>query len=45
MADNGSDLNDQIINAFRANHGTVGGPFEGKRLVLLHHSGRRSGKE
>src|SRR5271156_4185926 len=45
MADNGSDLNDQMIDAFRANHGVVGGPFEGKRLVLLHHTGRRSGKE
>jgi deazaflavin-dependent oxidoreductase (nitroreductase family) len=45
MADNNSDLNDQMIDAFRANHGAVGGPFEGKRLVLLHHTGRRSGKE
>jgi deazaflavin-dependent oxidoreductase (nitroreductase family) len=45
MANNYADVNNQIINAFRANHGVVGGPFEGKRLVLLHHTGRRSGKE
>jgi hypothetical protein len=28
---------------FRANAGEVGGPFEGKRVVLLHHVGHRSG--
>lgn len=39
-----ADLNLQIIEAFRANHGVVGGPFEGKRLVLLHHVGHRSGR-
>jgi deazaflavin-dependent oxidoreductase (nitroreductase family) len=40
-----SSMNDQIIEVFRANGGVVGGPFEGKRLVLLHHIGRRSGQE
>jgi deazaflavin-dependent oxidoreductase (nitroreductase family) len=40
-----ADGNAQIIDAFRANAGVVGGPFEGKRLVLLHHIGRRSGQE
>jgi deazaflavin-dependent oxidoreductase (nitroreductase family) len=39
------DANDQVIGMFRANAGVVGGPFEGKRLVLLHHIGRRSGQE
>jgi deazaflavin-dependent oxidoreductase (nitroreductase family) len=38
-------MNDQIIETFRANAGVVGGHFEGKRLVLLHHVGRRSGQE
>jgi deazaflavin-dependent oxidoreductase (nitroreductase family) len=38
-------MNDQIIETFRANAGVVGGHFEGKRLVLLHHVGRRSGEE
>lgn len=39
-----TDFNAQITEAFRANHGVVGGPFEGKRLVLLHHVGQRSGR-
>lgn len=40
-----SDFNTQVIEEFRANKGVVGGHFEGKRLVLLHHVGRRSGTE
>src|SRR5690348_1030074 len=38
-----SDWNAQIIREFRANHGRVGGSFEGAPLVLLHHRGRKSG--
>jgi deazaflavin-dependent oxidoreductase (nitroreductase family) len=45
MADANADMNTQIISTFRASGGVVGGPFEGKRLVLLHHTGRRSGQE
>src|SRR4030088_743783 len=45
MADTIADMNAQVISTFRANAGVVGGPFEGKRLVLLHHIGRRSGQE
>jgi deazaflavin-dependent oxidoreductase (nitroreductase family) len=45
MADTYADANAQVIDMFRANAGVVGGPFEGKRLVLLHHIGRRSGQE
>jgi deazaflavin-dependent oxidoreductase (nitroreductase family) len=40
-----ASMNDQIIETFRANAGVVGGHFEGKRLVLVHHVGRRSGEE
>ncbi|MCW2601360.1 MAG: hypothetical protein JWM02_3189 [Frankiales bacterium] len=40
-----SDWNAGIIEEFRANAGRVGGPFEGAPLVLVHHVGRRSGKE
>lgn len=45
-----SDMNTEIIEAFRANAGIVespvaGGHFDGKRLVLLHHVGRVSGKQ
>lgn len=39
-----SDFNAGIVEEFRANHGKVGGPFEGAPLLLLHHNGRRSGK-
>jgi deazaflavin-dependent oxidoreductase (nitroreductase family) len=45
MAESNENWNDQIVATFRANAGVVGGPFEGKRLVLLHHVGRRSGQE
>ena len=38
-----TDLNDQIIAEFRANGGKVGGPFEGSDILLLHHTGARSG--
>ncbi len=40
-----TSMNDEIIATFRTNAGVVGGPFEGKRLVLLHHLGRRTGTE
>jgi deazaflavin-dependent oxidoreductase (nitroreductase family) len=40
-----SDFNTQVIEEFRANHGRVGGGFEGAPIVLLHHRGRRSGTE
>ena len=45
MPDQPADFNTQIIDTFRANGGAVGGPFEGKQLVLLHHLGRRTGQE
>lgn len=38
------DWNTQIINEFRANDGRVGGNFEGAPMVLVHHTGRKSGK-
>lgn len=42
MAD---DWNAKIIAEFRANEGRVGPPFEGAPLTLLHHRGRKSGRE
>lgn len=39
-----NDFNQPIIEEFRANHGRVGGWFEGARLVLLTTTGARSGK-
>lgn len=40
-----SDWNAQIIEEFRANGGTVETMGFGRRLVLLHHVGARSGTE
>jgi deazaflavin-dependent oxidoreductase (nitroreductase family) len=37
------DRNRRIIDEFRANDGRVGGPFEGRTLLLLHSVGARSG--
>ncbi|MFF3755370.1 nitroreductase/quinone reductase family protein [Streptomyces sp. NPDC002018] len=45
MPDQYADANARVIDLFRAHGGVVGGPFEGKRLVLLHHVGRTSGQE
>jgi deazaflavin-dependent oxidoreductase (nitroreductase family) len=40
-----SDWNTQVIEQFRANHGQVGGDFEGSPMILIHHRGRRTGAE
>jgi deazaflavin-dependent oxidoreductase (nitroreductase family) len=42
VADN---WNDKTIAEFRANEGRVGGYFEGAPVVLVHHRGRKSGRE
>lgn len=44
MTDPG-DFNSKIIAEFRSNGGKVGGPFEGADLLLLHHTGARTGKQ
>ncbi|MDP9094042.1 MAG: nitroreductase family deazaflavin-dependent oxidoreductase [Actinomycetota bacterium] len=40
-----NDWNSQIITEFRANEGRVGGQFAGAPMTLLHHVGRKSGRE
>lgn len=40
-----SDYNTQIIEEFRANAGKVGGRWEGRGLVLLTTTGRKSGRK
>ena len=40
-----NNWNEKIIAEFRANEGRVGGRFEGAPIVLLHHRGRKSGRE
>jgi len=44
MSSSSNDWNAQIIAEFCSNHGKVGGDFEGAPLLLLHHTGARSGK-
>lgn len=40
-----SDRNARVIDEFRAGGGQVGGSFEGRPLLLLHHRGARTGIE
>jgi len=40
-----SDWNAKIIAEFRANEGRVGGGFDGAPITLVHHRGRKSGRE
>ena len=40
-----NDWNAKTIAEFRANEGRVGGVFEGAPITLVHHRGRKSGRE
>jgi deazaflavin-dependent oxidoreductase (nitroreductase family) len=40
-----NDWNTKIIEEFRANEGRVGGRFEGRPMLLLHHRGAKTGIE
>jgi deazaflavin-dependent oxidoreductase (nitroreductase family) len=40
-----NEWNNKIIEEFRDNKGVVGGPFEGTPILLLHHTGAKSGTE
>ena len=40
-----NDFNSGIIDEFRANAGVVGGPFEGRSMLILHSTGAKSGQE
>lgn len=40
-----NDFNQQIIEEFRANDGVVGGQFEGAPMILVTHTGAKSGKK
>jgi deazaflavin-dependent oxidoreductase (nitroreductase family) len=39
------DFNTRVIEEFRANEGRVGGGFEGAPLTLVHHRGRKTGRD
>jgi deazaflavin-dependent oxidoreductase (nitroreductase family) len=40
-----ADFNTQVVSEFRDNAGRVGGMFEGANMLLLHHTGAKSGTE
>jgi deazaflavin-dependent oxidoreductase (nitroreductase family) len=40
-----NEWNATIIAEFRANEGRVGGGFQGAPITLVHHRGRKSGRE
>ncbi len=40
-----TQFNNDVIAEFRANDGKLGGGFEGANMVLVHHTGARSGTE
>jgi deazaflavin-dependent oxidoreductase (nitroreductase family) len=44
MSTSPADYNAQIIDEFRANEGRVGGIWEQTPMLLLHHTGAKSGK-
>jgi deazaflavin-dependent oxidoreductase (nitroreductase family) len=43
MSSSPNDFNAQVIEEFRANDGRVGGIFDGAPVLLLHHTGAKSG--
>ncbi len=43
MSTSPADFNAQIIEEFRGNEGRVGGMFDGLPILLLHHTGAKSG--
>ena len=38
-----NDFNNGIVEEFRANDGVVGGPFEGAPMILITHTGAKTG--
>ncbi len=44
MSGSSNDWNAGVIAEFRGNHGKVGGPFQGAPLLLINHTGARTGK-
>ncbi|MGF6880551.1 deazaflavin-dependent oxidoreductase (nitroreductase family) [Nocardia sp. GAS34] len=40
-----TDWNANVISEFRENQGRVGGGFEGAPMLVLHHRGRKSGRD
>jgi deazaflavin-dependent oxidoreductase (nitroreductase family) len=45
MSTSPADFNAKVIDEFRANDGRVGGMFESMPILLLHHTGAKSGAQ
>ncbi len=45
MSTSPADFNVKVIEEFRANEGRVGGMFASMPILLLHHTGAKSGAE
>lgn len=45
MSTSPADFNAKVIDEFRANGGEVGGMFEGMPILLVHHTGAKSGAQ
>jgi deazaflavin-dependent oxidoreductase (nitroreductase family) len=43
MTETPAEYNANVVDEFRANSGRVGGMWEGTSLLLLHHTGAKSG--
>jgi deazaflavin-dependent oxidoreductase (nitroreductase family) len=39
-----NDFNRKVIDEFRSNEGKVSGPFKGAPMILVNHTGAKSGK-
>jgi deazaflavin-dependent oxidoreductase (nitroreductase family) len=44
MTESREERNRRVIAEFRANAGKVGGPFEGRPMLILHTKGAKSGQ-
>src|SRR5262245_35732814 len=44
MADAMVEFNQKVIDEFRSNGGKVGGPFAGAPMIIITHTGAKSGK-
>jgi deazaflavin-dependent oxidoreductase (nitroreductase family) len=45
MSTSPADFNAKLIDEFRADQGRVGGVFDGTPLLVLHHTGAKSGED
>ena len=44
MSESREERNRRVIEEFHANAGKVGGPFEGRDMIILHTKGAKSGQ-